>query len=223
MQRLIFSLSILFVFISCKSDKKEETTTLEKELTIAEKIANANGFENWKDVSRIDFTFNVDRDTTHFERSWTWKPKTNDVILISGKDTISYNRKSVDSTSLNTDKGFVNDKYWLLAPYQLVWDSSATVSEPNQTEAPISKTIMNKITLTYSPDGGYTPGDAYDFYYGDDFMVKEWVYRQGNSQEPSMMTTWEDYEVYNGIKLAKTHKKPEGNWNLHFSNIKVEK
>ena len=223
MKPILFAISILFIVTSCKTDKKEDTKFVEKELTIAEKIANANGFETWKDVSQIDFTFNVDRDTTHFERSWSWKPKTSDVTLISGKDTISYNRKAVDSLSLNADRGFINDKYWLMAPYQLVWDTSATISEPSLAEAPISKSKMNKITLTYSQDGGYTPGDAYDFYYGDDFIVKEWVFRQGNSKEPSMMTSWEDYEDFNGIKLAKTHKKPEGNWKLHFTNIKVVK
>lgn len=221
-----YSLRFLALFImvfSCKTDKKEETTPIQETLSVAEKIAHANGLEIWKEVSQIHFTFNVDRDTTHFERSWSWKPKTGDVTMISGKDTISYNRKSVDSISLNADKGFINDKYWMLAPFQLVWDTSASISEPIQEEAPISKTQMNKITITYSNEGGYTPGDAYDFYYADDFMVKEWVFRQGNSKEPSMMTTWEDYEDFNGIKIAKTHKRPEGNWKLHFTNIKVTK
>lgn len=223
MQRLLFFVGILLVFTSCKSDKKEETTIPVKELTTAEKIANANGFENWKKVSELQFTFNVDRDTTHYERSWSWKPKTGAITMISGKDTISYNQKSVDSSSLNADKGFINDKYWLLAPYQLVWDTSASISEPIKEEAPISKTQMNKITLTYTNEGGYTPGDAYDFYYGDDFIVKEWVFRQDNVKEPSMMTTWEDYAEFNGIKIAKTHKKPDANWKLHFTNIKVLK
>ncbi len=221
MIKLITSFCLALTLMSCKSDKKQDMPAIEKEYSIAEKIANANGFKNWKDVSELQFTFNVDRDTSHFERSWTWKPKTNDVIMISGTDTLSYNRKSVDSISLNADKGFVNDKYWLLAPYQLVWDASATISVPTQAEAPISKSKMNKITITYSQDGGYTPGDAYDFYYGDDFIVKEWVFRLDNSKEASMMTTWEDYEDFNGLKLAKSHKKPEGNWKLHFTNIKV--
>ncbi|MCB0448024.1 MAG: hypothetical protein KDD03_11040 [Gelidibacter sp.] len=222
MRRLLLTLSILTLLASCKSDKKDNTTSIEKELSIAEEIANANGFEHWKDVSQIEFTFNVDRDTTHFERSWSWKPKTGDVTLISGNDTISYNRKSVDSTSLNADKNFINDKYWLLAPYQLVWDDIDFTSIP-MVAAPISKMLMNKLTVTYSDEGGYTPGDAYDFYFDKDYIIKEWVFRQGNVKEPSMMTTWEDYEDFNGLKLAKTHKKPEGNWKLHFTNIKVTK
>jgi hypothetical protein len=220
MKKIIPLILILFIGISCKQNKENQPET--KALTIAEKIANAHGFDNWKNVSKIEFTFNVDRDSSHFERSWSWKPKTNDVILISDKDTISYNRKSVDSLSLNADKGFINDKFWLLAPFQLMWDKSATISESSLEEAPISNQKLNKITLTYPSDGGYTPGDAYDFYYGDDFLVKEWIYRKGNSKEPSMITSWENYEDFNGLKIALNHKKSEGNWNLYFSNIKVE-
>src|SRR5690606_33114281 len=167
----------------------------------AEKIANASGFENWKNVLELHFTFNVERDTTHFERSWIWSPKTDDVVMISGKDTITYNRKSVDSSSINADKSFINDKYWLLASFQLVWDHGTQISEPSKEAAPISNIEMNKITLTYPSNGGYTPGDAYDFYYDDDFIVREWIYRKENSKEPSMTTTWEDYENFNGIKI----------------------
>lgn len=219
MKKSIISLSLIALFFSCK--QKNDPKTIEKEWSTAEKIANANGFENWKEVSELQFTFNVDRDTTHFERSWTWHPKTEDVIMISGKDTVAYNRKSVDSTSMNADKAFINDKYWMLAPFQLVWDTSATISESVMAEAPISKTQLNKITISYPNEGGYTPGDAYDLYYSDDFMVKEWSYRKGNSKEPTMSTTWEDYENFNGITIAKTHNRPDSNWKLHFTNITV--
>lgn len=221
MKKNLYYAFVLLCCMSCKSDKKEASKPVEKDVTNAEKIAQAHGIEHWNDVTQIDFTFNVDRDSTHFERSWSWKPKTGDVILISGNDTISYNRKTIDHTSLDADKAFVNDKYWFLAPYQLVWDSGTTISESVKAEAPISKSQLNKITLTYSNDGGYTPGDAYDFYYGDDFLIKEWVFRQGNAKEPSMMTTWEDYEEFKDLIISKSHKKPEDNWKLHFTNIIV--
>lgn len=219
MKNSLISLVVITILFSCK--QKEETKVIEKEWSTAEKIADANGIENWQNVSEIQFTFNVDRDTTHFERSWSWKPKTDAIIMISGKDTVAYNRKSVDSTSLDADKAFINDKYWMLAPFQLIWDTSASVSEASTAEAPISKTQLNKITITYPSEGGYTPGDAYDLYFGDDFMVKEWVYRKANSPEPSIISTWEDYEDFNGIKIAKTHKRPDSDWKLHFTNIKV--
>ena len=219
MKNALILLVTVTLFFSCK--QKEETKTVEKEWSTIERIAHANGFENWKKVSELQFTFNVDRDTTHFERSWTWNPKTEDVRMVSGKDTVVYNRQSVDSISMNADKAFINDKYWLLAPFQLVWDTSATVSEISTTEAPISKTQLNKITITYPNEGGYTPGDAYDLYFGEDFIIKEWSYRKGNAKEPTMSTTWEDYKDFDGIKIATLHQRTDADWKLYFTTIKV--
>jgi len=219
MKNFIYIAFIGLLFISCK--QKSETKQPEKEISIAEKIANAHGFENWKQVSEIQFTFNVDEDSSHFERSWIWKPKANEVIALSKKDTINYNRSVIDSTLTKTDSGFINDKYWLLVPFQLVWDESITISEGIKEEAPISKTQLNRITITYPNEGGYTPGDAYDIYYDDDFLIKQWIFRKANQKEPSVITTFENYQDFNGIKIALDHKKAKGNWNLNFTNVKI--
>lgn len=207
------------IIFSCK--QKETTKTTESERTPAENIAYAHGIEHWKDVTELQFTFNVDRDTTHFERSWKWQPKTGNIVKISGKDTVAYNRKSVDSISMDADKTFINDKYWLLAPFQLIWDTSATLSEATVAEAPISKDQLNKITITYPNEGGYTPGDAYDLFYDDDFIVKEWNYRKGNSEAPTMSTTWENYKNFSGLNIATMHQRGEGDWKMYFTDIKV--
>jgi len=194
-----------------------------QETTILEKVANANGFENWKDVEELQFTFNVDRDTTHFERTWIWKPKSNDITAISEEGTVQYNWSKMDSVANKTNAGFINDKYWLLAPYQLVWDGDNISHEHSAaTEAPISKKEMQKLTIVYGSEGGYTPGDAYDFYFGDDLIVQEWVFRKGNAPTPSMMTTFENYKDINGLQLATMHKMPEGNFKLYFTGIKVK-
>ncbi|MEH6537901.1 MAG: hypothetical protein V7719_15980 [Psychroserpens sp.] len=229
MIRLLTILCMIIVLVSCKTETKEQNTTTEtiseeqKELTVAEKIAQAHGFDNWKNVNEIEFTFNVDRGENHFERIWLWEPKKNRVIFSTGTDSIVvFNRSKIDSTTIKLDQGFINDKYWLLVPFQLVWDEGTTISKPLKEVAPISKTELNKITLTYGNEGGYTPGDAYDIFYDEDFMIKEWVFREGNSKEPSMTTTFENYEDFNGIKIAKDHKMAEGNFNLYFSNLKVK-
>ncbi|WP_111308075.1 hypothetical protein [Confluentibacter sediminis] len=216
----VFLIIAIALFVSCKQASKNITEV--KELSVAEKIANAHGYEHWKNVSKIEFTFNVDRDSSHTERSWIWKPKSNDVSFWSKKDSIIYyNRGQIDSAKINIDKSFINDKFWLLVPFQLVWDNGTSFSEPIISEAPISKTKMNKVTLTYPSDGGgYTPGDAYDLYYGDDFLIKEWVFRRGNNEKPSIVNTFENYKIYNGLKLATEHKMANG-MNIHFTNIKV--
>jgi len=81
---------------------------------------------------------------------------------------------------------------------------------------------MQKITIVYGSEGGATPGDAYDFYFEDDFILKEWIFRKGNQTEPSMITTWEDYAGIEGLKIAKAHKKEGENFNLYFTGIEVK-
>ena len=220
-QILLFA--ALIAFSACKNDNKEAVQKVEtKELSVAEKIAQANGIDNWKNVNEIQFTFNVDRPNSHFERSWTWNPKSDDVTMITSADTVSYNRKSMDSIAMKADRGFINDKFWLLAPYNLIWDEGTTITYQDSVSTNLTNEMLNKLTITYGNQGGYTPGDAYDFYYDKDYMVQVWVYRKANQPEPSMITTWEDYQDFNGLKIAKTHNGKDNSVKLHFTNIKVK-
>jgi len=223
MKSLYLGLICLLVVSTCKSDKSEIPVIEEvKELSIAEKIANAHGFENWKNVEEVKFTFKVDRDTIIGKgRSWVWKPKEDSVTMIAGETTVAYVRSKMDSTHIGADRGFINDKYWFLVPFQLVWDTSVTISETKITEAPISKEELNMITVTYPDEGGYTPGDAYDIYFDDTYLIREWMYRKGNAEQPSLTTTFENYKDYNGIKIATDHKMEGGNWNLNFADVSI--
>ncbi|MDN3492893.1 hypothetical protein [Winogradskyella bathintestinalis] len=223
MKTLYISLFCILLATSCKSDKTENAISdKEQELSIGEKIANAHGFENWKNVSEVTFTFQVDRDTIKGNgRTWVWHPKL-DKVKMTNKDTsIAYSRSKMDSTHVSVDQGFINDKFWLLVPFQLVWDTTATISDQTTAEAPISKTKLNLITLTYPNEGGYTPGDAYYIYFDDNYLIKEWVFRKGNTEKPSLTTTFENYKDYNGIKIATDHKMEGGNWNLNFTDITI--
>ncbi|WP_242085425.1 hypothetical protein [Aestuariivivens sediminis] len=211
MHNFLYTLTLIFLFFSCKDLKNTER---EIELTTAQKIANAHGFKTWKKVKEISFNFNNDR-------QWTWHPKTNAVTYTRDTVTIEYNRSKLDSAIIPIDRAFINDKFWLLVPFQLIWDKGITISNPIKTEAPISKLKMNKITVTYPLKGGYTPGDAYDLFYNDHFIIQEWIFRKGNRKEPSLINTFENYHDFNGIKIALDHKNIENNWNLTFTNVRI--
>lgn len=215
----------ILLFLSCqtKKDKKQVEEIEIQELTILEKVAHAHGYEHWKNISRLKFTFNVDRDSSHFERTWSWKTKTNDITSITETDTLNYNRKTMDSTANAVNGGFINDKFWLMVPYNLIWDKNNITHEHIQeSEAPISKKSMQKLTIVYGNEGGYTPGDAYDLYFEDDYLIKEWVFRRGNQEEPSMSTTWEKYVDMDGLIIATMHQNEEGNFKLHFTGIETD-
>ncbi|MEQ9582215.1 MAG: hypothetical protein RIM68_08625, partial [Arenibacter sp.] len=103
------------IITACKTDKKTEVAAPKMELSILDKVANAHGFNHFRNVKEIAFTFNVDRADSHSERSWVWNTITNDITSINKGDTISYNRNSMDSTATKLNGGFINDKYWLMA------------------------------------------------------------------------------------------------------------
>ena len=192
-----------------------------KKVPTQEAIANAYGFENWDKVNSLSFTFNVDRDTSHFERSFIWEPKSKKVTYSTASDTLVFHQDSIKRVSLAADKTFINDKYWLLAPFQLLWDKGVTFNEKENVKAPISKEILNVLTITYPSQGGYTPGDAYDFYYGSDYMIKEWVFREKNSVTPTLVYTWEDTKEIAGIKFCTKHKDSTGTKKIYFTNLSV--
>ena len=220
MKSLYIGLICSLLVSACKSESTKKDDL--KDFTVAEKIANAHGFENWKDVSEVKFTFQVDRDSIKGNgRSWTWQPKTRIVSMTAGELTLDYSRMSKDSINMAADRSFINDKFWFFVPFQLVWDTSVTISEPIKKAAPINKTELNMITITYPNEGGYTPGDAYDIFYDDDYLIKEWIFRKGNSEEPTMATTFENYKDYNGIKIATDHKMEGGKWNLNFTDVSI--
>jgi len=216
----LFILSLLITICSCK--QKEEKQIIEKELTIAEKIANAHGFQNWHNVKTFEFTFGGKMEDSSSGRKWKWNPKTNDVRLIRNTDTTYYNRNNMDSITVKSDKAFINDKFWALIPFQLVWDEGTTISEPEKTKSPVKNQDLTKITIIYSNEGGYTPGDAYDIFYDDNYIIQEWNFRKANADKPSLSNTFENYSNFNGLKIAQEHKKSEGDWNLLIRNVKVE-
>ncbi|QAA80278.1 hypothetical protein EI546_00355 [Aequorivita sp. H23M31] len=230
-----FLAALFFGIISCNnSNKTSEPSLSETNLSQvdsvqygdipenARQIAEACGIQNWNKVSEIAFTFNVDRDGNHFERSWIWNPKSQDIKMVSSKDSVNYNRSKMDSLTMKTDAAFINDKYWLLAPFQLVWDKGMEFSTKENVVSPISKDTLSQLTIVYPNDGGYTPGDAYDFFYDKNFRIQEWNYRKENSPEPSLTSTWEDYKDFEGIVIATMHRNNSNNFKLYFTNISVK-
>ncbi|MCB0457308.1 MAG: hypothetical protein R2776_02545 [Flavobacteriaceae bacterium] len=212
MNKILFFITLISI-ASCQEPAKKTPTQ--------EAIAKAYGIDHWDKVNTLNFTFNVDRDTSHFERTFIWEPKTKNVTYMSVTDTVSFHQDSIKRVSLIADKTFINDKYWLLAPFQLLWDKNVTFTEKESVAAPISKETLNVLTITYPSEGGYTPGDAYDFYYGSDFLIKEWVFREKNSPSPSLVYTWEDTQEIAGINFCTMHKDSTGTKKIYFTNLSV--
>lgn len=190
-----------------------------KEQTFQEKLANAYGIDSFEKIEKLEYTFNVKKGEVEVARAWIWEPKTDEVTLVEKGDTIRFNHNSVTEELKTADHKFINDKYWLLFPFQLMWDTGYTSELKEDVEAPISKQKLTKFIIHYNNKDGYTPGDAYDFYIDQNFQIKEWSFRKGGKEDPSLTTTWEDYETINGIKVATNHLSVDGSFRLWFTEI----
>lgn len=195
----------------------------DKEKTLPMKVAEAYGFDQMDQVESIRYTWNVQVDTsTVRSRSWEWSLPSNTVRYSDSDTTVAYSLSEKDNSLEDIDARFVNDKYWLLFPFQLAWDTGYEFEViPDQT-APISGDNSDKLTIVYNDTDGYTPGDAYDLYLDEDHMIKEWVFRRGNGEDGRAMT-WENVKDFGGIKIAMDHKDGNGNTFLWFSDVIVEK
>lgn len=215
---LLFS-ALLTLIWSCS----QNTQPISEAEIRAQQVAEAHGLNAFSKVSEVAFTWGVVRAEGNFERRWIWNTKNDTVTRIVNGDSISYNWKDLDSISNEINKGFINDKYWLFAPLQLAWDKgNYTVSLEKEIKSLGQGHLLDKLTITYGNEGGYTPGDAYDFYIDKDHVVREWVFRRGASEEPSIVSICEDYITLSGLVMAQKHSRLGQENYLYLSDIIVK-
>lgn len=223
MKSIYFWLLLVSLFIvACKeTDKTDEDpsgpeSTLEQsvETTVAEKIARAHGIEHWNKVTQVNFTFKVSDSTgTIASRKWEWQPKEDKIRFFQQDSILEFNRKpNLAGEPKETDKKFINDVYWLLPYFKLVWDDGLEIAEVNGEN-------QSAIIASYEGSGGYTPHDRYLIRYGKNLMFQEWEYYPSGAEEPRMVTTFEDYRDYNGIKIAHLHRVAQTDVRITFEDV----
>lgn len=224
-------LSVAFVMTSCSTPEASPTETQSAPRTtfvpktLADSIAAAHGFEYWQDVHQIDFRFDVDiNGEGKLQREWSWFPKTDSVSRTLEGETKSIIRNtSIDSTDLMIDSQFINDSYWLLMPYYLVWSQDGYVANVTRNvTSPMSTSDEPRtmLTIQYGPDGGYTPGDAYDLYIDGDYKLREWTFRRGGGKENTMTMDWSAYRTIENLVLPSDHKG-EAQLRIHHPVVRV--
>lgn len=224
MNKVSLVLLISFLCFGCKNENRPATSVSSPTTDdlITTRIALANGYGNFEKVEQLNFTFNVQvNDSLRSQRAWKWFPQEDRVELTEKGETHSYiNDGDFTEEEEALDQKFINDTYWLLFPYQLVW-SDYEYEHNRSAIAPISGEAMNQVTISFTNDGGYTPGDTYHLYLDeDDSLIKEWTYESSNGR--TLSTTWEDYETFNGITLAKMHRNEDNSFQLFFTDIDVK-
>ena len=199
---------------------------------IAEQIAKTYGLDSFSQIEQIRYTFNAEG-ALKLSRTWVWEPKTGQVSY-EGKDKagkpvkLTYMRSQVSSQDAivkdEIDPDFINDQYWLLFPFHLVWDSSAKVEDTGMHKLPLGKGSATRVVVTYPSEGGYTPGDIWELFVGTDSRIQEWTHHPGGSAKPGSVWSWKDYKKAGPLLVSLDHPgtlkgKPE---RISFSDVSVQ-
>src|SRR5215469_7995582 len=179
---------------------------------IVETLAKAYGLDSFGQIEAIRYTFNLP--AFKISRTWVWEPKANRVTY-EGKDKsgnpikVTYVRSELSSQPDNVkneiDPGFTNDNYWLVFPFHVYWDTSATVTDEGMQKLPIGKGSARRVVVKYS-GGGYTPGDTWILYVGSDNRVVALDFHHGGSVKPSeVIATWTGYKKAGPLLISTDH------------------
>jgi hypothetical protein len=204
---------------------------------IAEEMAKTYGLDSWGQIEGLRYTFNLDIPSLNLKLSqkWEWDPKTGQVTY-EGKDKegkpvkVTYLRSQLSSQPANVkdevEPAFVNDEYWLIFPFHVVWDSSADVQDKGKQKLPLGKGSAKQVVVKYPAEaGGYTPGDTWELFVGPDNRVEEFIYRRGGPKKPGVViATWAGYKKAGPLLFSTEHRGTADGKPLHlfFSDVAVK-
>jgi hypothetical protein len=203
---------------------------------IAEQMAKTYGLDAFGQIEAIRYTFNLELSALTLSRAWVWEPQA-DRISYEGKDQAgqpvkaTYVRAQLSSQPAvvqdEVDPAFVNDQYWLVFPFHVVWDG-ANVEDTGLHKLPLGQGSARRVVVKYSSEGGYAPGDTWELYVGADHRVEEFIYHgggPGRQKRPSVLiATWAGYKQAGPLLISTDHRgtadgKP---MRIFFSDVAVK-
>jgi len=210
------------------------TSCSQKHSSVAEPIAKTYGLDSFEQIDAMRYTFNLEFPLGKVSRSWEWSPKTN-TVTFEGKDKegkpmkVTYQRSQISSQSdavkNEVDPGFVNDNYWILFPFHAYWDTSANIQDKGPQQLPTGSGSARLVSVKYSSDKGYTPGDTWNLYVDKDNRVEQLLFEHGGTKKPHVViATWEGYKKAGPLLISTEHRGTADGGALHlfFSDVAVK-
>lgn len=215
---------------ACQSDKQATPSAPRQ---TASKVAAAYAVAKFDQIDALRFTFNVQLESKQIRRSWIWQP-VRDEVSYTGPDpngqplTLTYRRAEATQKATAgglqqiVDSWFINDQYWLLFPLHLAWDADLKLEQRLAQPLPLGGGFADMLQVSYPSVGGYTPGDIYELYLGDDLRIAQWVYRKAGASAPTRIARWEDHRRVGPLLIALEHRGPDERFHLWFTDVAVK-
>ena len=187
-------------------------------------VLSLHGVQDFEKVAELRFSFVVTRGGEESARHWQWEPATGRVRLEEDGVVTEYNRFAMtdDPATTTADKKWINDTFWAYWPIHARWATDATITIEAPAANPLSGAEQPRLVIAYPPDGGgYTPGDRYELYLGEDGLPTAWTFHRGGAEEPSLACTFERYVTAGPLVLASDHQTTGGGFRLEIRDVAV--
>ena len=116
-------------------------------------------------------------------------------------------------------EAFINDSYWLLAPFKLL-DPGVTLADAGEEPGPNGE-ACDVVKLTFA-GVGLTPKDIYWLLVDKkSHLVVEWKYVLDGEKRPATAFVWSDWQMVGPIQLASRRTAIGKPSVIRFDNLKV--
>lgn len=182
-------------------------------------VTSALHTDKWSEVNVISFTFKHHSGATRHHEWWVKKHIVR--VTIDGKTT----EIPINAADLRTDaeiaahKWFTNDSYWFLFEFHIGWDHPK-LEDLGPTTSPFGGKAK-AFRVSYPAQGGYTPGDAYVGFIGQDGKLLGWSYHPGGAKKAKLTTTRGSYKPFGPLVLPTRFETPDGKLFVEFTNVAV--
>jgi len=197
---------------------------------LARRMGRAMGLDAWRGLERLGFTWK------HLPsgriRSYEWRPRKRTVMVRTGTIQEGQVSQEVPSGPLPSDasdserrlhQAWVNDSYWVLFAL-LIFDDGSHLADLGEANVPGFSGLgsTRALEVRYPADEGYTGGDRYVLYIGEDDLPVAWAFHRGGSDKPTLVTTRGPRRRANGISFPVRFEKADGTILIAVADVTAE-
>ena len=190
--------------------------------TLARAIATRAGLGAFDALESVSFTWTHHPSGT--ARSYAWDLRAHTVAVSMGEQTIIVPSRGVVPEDLrDAHAAFINDSYWAFFELHLGWDEGVQFEALGEREVPGFPALGScpALAVRYGSEGGYTPGDHYVLYVGEEGLPVAWAFHRGGAVEPSLVTLRTGWILVGGLSIPTRFEKDEGTLFISVSNLEV--
>lgn len=165
------------------------------------------------------------------KRTYAWDLTAGTVTVDDGKQTVEVPtagwarpEDAPSKAALAAHKKWVNDSFWAMAGLRIGTDAGVTFKALGERQVPGYRALGKRdaLEVRYGKQGGYTPGDVYVLYLGDDGLPVAWAFHRGGVTKPTLVTSWERYLNRGTLTLPTRFVLPNGKVAIEIQGLKVE-